>query len=167
MDQELGVQAGDLVNALSRGELSKLFFTFGEERFSQRIADAIIRARQSGPIQTTTELASIVSRVVPNKQEKINPATRVFQALRIAVNDELNSLKEALPKALALLETGGRLVIISFHSLEDRIVKETFKEFKDKGLGTIITKKPIVPSIEEIAQNSRSRSSKLRVFEKL
>lgn len=167
MDQELGVKAADLVNALNRGELSQLFFTLGEERFAHRIADAIVRARQAGPIQTTSELVSIVNSVVPKRREGINPATKVFQALRIAVNDELNSLKEALPKALNLLSAGGRLAVISFHSLEDRIVKETFKEFAEKSLGIIITKKPIIPSSEEIEENNRSRSSKLRVFEKI
>jgi len=167
MDQELGVKAADLVNALNRGELSQLFFTLGEERFAHRIADAIVRARQAGPIQTTAELVSIVNSVVPKKREGINPATKVFQALRIAVNDELNSLKDALPKALNLLSAGGRLAVISFHSLEDRIVKEIFKEFAEKGLGVIVTKKPIIPSIKEIEENNRSRSSKLRVFKKV
>jgi len=167
MDQELSVKAGDLVNGLTRGELNQLFLSLGEERFAHRIADAIVRARQSGLIQTTTELVSIINRVVPRQQGGINPATKAFQALRIAVNDELNNIKEVLPKALSLLEPGGRLVVISFHSLEDRIIKNMFKEFEEEGLGKIITKKPIVPSDEEIEANSRSRSSKLRVFEKI
>jgi len=107
-----------------------------------------------------------VRKAVPFSKKGINPATQVFQALRIAVNDELNNLIEALPRVISLLEKRGRVAVISFHSLEDRIVKRAFLEFEEKGLGTIITKKPIVPSLEEIEQNSRSRSSKLRVFEK-
>jgi 16S rRNA (cytosine1402-N4)-methyltransferase len=167
MDQELGVKAGDLLNVLTKGELYELFTKFGEERFAYAISNSIVRARQIKRIETTTDLVGIINRVVPKGKESINPATRVFQALRIAVNDELNNITEALPKALELLKSKGRIVVISFHSLEDRIIKNTFKEWEEKGFGTIITKKPIVPSESEIEVNNRSRSSKLRVFEKI
>ncbi len=171
MDKDLSVKAGDLVNVLTKNELIELFTKLGEERFTRVIVARIIEARKIKRIETTAELAEIIRRAVPfikkGQSAGRNPATQVFQALRIAVNDELNSLIEALPKAVSLLESGGRLAIISFHSLEDRIVKRAFIDFEEKGLGTIITKKPIVPTEEEIAKNNRSRSSKLRVFEKL
>ncbi len=128
MDQTLSVKAKDLVNALSVSELQKLFEKLGEEPFSQRIAKAIVENR---PIETTKELADVVYRVVTRRQPGIHPATKVFQALRIAVNDELHVLEEALPKALSLLQSGGRLVVISFHSLEDRQVKERFRELAE------------------------------------
>jgi 16S rRNA (cytosine1402-N4)-methyltransferase len=167
MDQELGVKAGDLLNVLTKGELYELFTKFGEERFAYAISNSIVSSRKVKRIETTTDLVGIINRVVPKGKESINPATRVFQALRIAINDELNNITEALPKALALLKTNGRIVVISFHSLEDRIIKNTFKEWEENGRGTIITKKPIVPSTDEIERNNRSRSSKLRVFEKV
>ena len=166
MDMDLTVKAGDLVNILTKGELYELFTKLGEERFAHTISNSIVRARKIKRIETTSELVSIISRSVPKKQGEIHPATRVFQALRIAVNDELNSIREAMPIAVKLLETKGRLAVISFHSLEDRIIKNMFKEFAEKEFGTIITKKPVVPSLEEIESNKRSRSSKLRVFEK-
>ncbi len=166
MDTNLGVKAKDLINGLSKGELYELFTKLGEERFSHPIVDSIIRSRRIKPIETTEELSEIVRRAVPNRWEKIHPATRVFQALRIAVNDELQNLKDALPKSISLLEGGGRLAILSFHSLEDRIVKNTFKIFEEQGLGKVVTKKPVIATAEEIAQNARSRSAKLRVFEK-
>ncbi len=167
MDKDLHVKAGDLVNVLTKSELTDLFTKLGEERFTRLIVSRIVEARKVKRIETTAELANIIRRAVPFSKKGINPATKVFQALRIAVNDELNNLIEALPKALTLLESGGRLAVISFHSLEDRIVKRSFLEFEEKGLGSIITKKPLIPTEEEIAANSRSRSSKLRVFEKL
>lgn len=167
MDRELNVSAGDLVNVLTKTELSDLFFKFGEEWHARSISESIVRARKIKRIETTTELAEIVRRAVPSSKKGINPATKVFQALRIAVNDELHVVSDALPKALQLLEKGGRLVVISFHSLEDRIVKHTFIDFENKGLGKIITKKPVIPSDEEIERNSRSRSSKLRVIERI
>lgn len=166
MDQSLQVKAADLVNVLSKNEMAELFLRLGEEWKAKQIADAIVKARQVSPITTTTELSRIVSKVVPGGKPGINPATKVFQALRIAVNDELNNLQEVLPKAVALLEPGGRLAIISFHSLEDRIVKNAFREFENQGLGTIITKKPMVPTKEEAEVNKRARSAKLRIFEK-
>ena len=166
MDQDLSVKAGDLINGLTKGELQALFIKLGEERFARSISQSIINARQNRPIQTTSELAEIIRRAVPSSKKGIHPATRVFQALRIAVNDELQSLTEALPKAVGLLEQKGRMAVISFHSLEDRIVKQAFLAFAEKGLGNIITKKPIIPSEKEMEANKRSRSAKLRVFEK-
>ena len=166
MDQKLQIKASDLINILTKGELYELFTKLGEERFARSIANCIVRARRVSPIKTTAELSAIVSEAVPIKDGKINPATRVFQALRIAVNDELNSLRETLPEAVSLLEPGGRMCVISFHSLEDRIVKNAFKSFEEQELGRVITKKPVLPGASEVEANKRSRSAKLRVFEK-
>lgn len=169
MDQRLSVKARDLVNGLTERELYELFEKFGEEHHSWAIAHAICRTRQIKPITTCNELARICSRVQPKKGkfDRTHPATRVFQALRIVVNDELNNLKEALPQALDILESKGRLSIISFHSLEDRIVKNFFKDQEKKGNLKIITEHPFVPTEKEIAQNPRSRSAKLRIGEKI
>lgn len=161
------VKAVELINGLTKGELHELFTKLGEERFAFAISNSIVRARRVKPIETTRELAEIVEKAVGRQFGKVHPATRVFQALRIAVNDELNNIRQALPKGLDLLESRGRIVAISFHSLEDRIVKESFKVFEDKGLGKIVTKKPITPSEDEIKRNVRSRSAKMRVFQKL
>ncbi len=166
MDQDLGVKAADLVNILTRGELYELFTKLGEEYNARAIAERIVQARKVGPITTTTELVEIVKGELRGTF-KINPATKVFQALRIAINDEINSLKEGLPKAFDLLEKGGRMVVISFHSLEDRIVKNQFKEWYEKGSGKIVTKKPVTPTRDEVIRNKRSRSSKMRIIEKL
>ena len=157
MDRELGVRALDLIKILTKGELSEIFTKFGEETRAWAISNAIVRARSIKPIETTTDLAKIVL-AIGGKSKK------VFQALRIAVNDELNSILEALPKALGLLKENGRLCVISFHSLEDRIVKKKFLEFEEKGMGRIITKKPIIPTEDEIEGNKRARSAKLRIF---
>ncbi|HSW48248.1 MAG TPA: 16S rRNA (cytosine(1402)-N(4))-methyltransferase RsmH [Candidatus Saccharimonadales bacterium] len=167
MDSGLSVKARDLVNSLTKRELVELFTKLGEEHKAPVIAEEIIRARAIEPIITTLELVAIVKRAAPSNNFKINPATKVFQALRIAVNDEFNNLRESLPKAFELLETHGRLSVIAFHSLEDRIVKQQFRKWDKNGLGQVITKKPIVPSDEEIKTNNRSRSAKLRVIEKI
>ncbi len=167
MDQTLNVKAADLINILTKGEMYELFTKLGEEWGARPIIESIISARQIKPIETTSELAQIIRKVAPRSKSESNPATRIFQALRIAVNDELNSLREVLPKAVALLSPGGRLAVISFHSLEDRIVKHTFKDFESKELGKIITKKPVIPGEDEVERNKRSRSAKLRVFEKI
>lgn len=167
MDQRLTVTAKDLVNGLHKGELYDLFTRYGEEHFARRIAENIIQARSIAPITTTSELAKIVERSYPRGYHKVHPATKVFQALRIAVNDELHSLQEALPKAIQLLAQQGRLVVISFHSLEDKIVKESFKKAEEEGLGKVITDKPIEPMDIEKEENPRSGSSKLRIFEKI
>lgn len=154
MDPDLAVLAADLVNGLNSGELFELFTKLGEEKFAKKIANEIILERSKNKITTTLQLAHLIEKVV-GKHGKINPATKVFQALRIAVNDELNALKEALPQALELLDNKGIMIVISFHSLEDRIVKHFFK-----------SKNLITPSPEEISINPRSRSAKMRVFKK-
>ncbi len=167
MDKELEIKAGDLVNILTKGELYDLFTKLGEERFSRAIVAGIVGARKIKKIETTGELAEIIRKAVPFAKKGMHPATKVFQALRIAVNDELHSLQESLPRAVSLLAPGGCLAVISFHSLEDRIVKHSFREFEEKGWGEIMTKKPIIPSEKEIEENARARSAKLRVFKKL
>lgn len=168
MDPSLKVTAADLVNGLNRGELEELFLKLGDENYARRIAQAIIKARNVNPIKTCNELAEIIIKVKPRrgKFDRIHPATRCFQALRIAVNDELNNLREALPQALDILKPKGRLVVISFHSGEDKIVKHFFINEEKKERVRIITKKPIRPTPEEIEQNPRSHSAKLRVTEK-
>jgi len=165
MDPELGVTAADLINGLGKNELKKLFQKLGEEKLAGRLAEAVVGARRLKPIVTCRQLAEVVLKVKP-KKGKIHPATQIFQALRIAVNDELNNLKEALPQILEILKSGGRLGIISFHSGEDRIAKNFLKEKENLGEVKIITKKPIVPGEEETRQNPRSRSAKLRIGEK-
>ena len=160
-----GEPASRLVNRLSAEHLADLIFHYGEERFSRRIARAVVDARHHEPIQTSRQLAAIVSRAVPRVAhgQRIDPATRTFQALRIAVNDELKSLDIALRRLPDCLKPGGRLAIISFHSLEDRRVKEAFRD--DPRL-TAITRKPITPHEAEVARNPRSRSAKLRIAER-
>lgn len=167
MDQSAAVSAADLVNGLTRGELQELFEKYGEETHAKKIAEAISKAREVKKIETTGELAAIVKRGYPLGFYKIHPATKVFQALRIAVNDELNSIKDALPKAFELLEAGGRIAVISFHSLEDRIVKQTFVQLETDKKARILTHKPIEATEKEMEENRRSRSAKLRIIEKL
>ena len=168
MDPGLALSAKDLINVLNEGELYELFYKLGEEKFSRRFARAVCRARRVKPIETCLELAEIIVKAAPEgKRGRIHPATRVFQALRIAVNDELNSLRTALPKALEILNPQGRIVIISFHSLEDRIVKEFFLEQEKKRRLKIITKKPVIPDNKEVSLNSRARSAKLRSAERV
>ena len=163
MDPNLAVRALDLINVLSRKEVYELFSSLGEEKNSWALADALVRARQIEKITTTRQLAQIVERVT-GRVDKIHPATRVFQALRIAVNDELSALQDGLNQVIDLIESKGHVVVISFHSLEDRIVKNTFKMWKSNGLGEALTKKPIVASSKEVRDNPRSRSAKMRVF---
>ena len=176
-----GPTAQDLVNRMSTMELADLFYRFGDERHSRRIASAIVDQR---PITSTRQLAELVARVKPapaRGARRIHPATRVFQALRIAVNQELQALERALPIAVDLLRPGGRLAVISFHSLEDRIVKRTFRSLATSmtappgmaSMGerraqiTLVNRKPIRPTREEMLANPRSRSAKLRVVQKL
>jgi len=160
-----GPSAADLVNRLPEAELAQLFFDLGEERFSRRISRRIVEARRVEPIRTTGQLADLVRRSVParNRHGPIDPATRVFQALRIAVNDELGQLDVALKLVPAVLSAGGRAAVISFHSLEDRRVKWAFKT--DPRL-TVLTKKPVTATAQEVAVNPRARSAKLRVVER-
>lgn len=169
MDQAATIPtAADLVNGLHEGELAELFFKLGEENFSRPIARAIVEKRQLNKIETTDQLARIilsVRRRIPS--DRTHPATRVFQALRIAVNDELNSLREAIPASFDILDSGGRLVVISFHSLEDRIVKDYFQRFEKSSKAQLINKKPITATEKEEEENPRSRSSKLRILQKI
>ena len=164
MDRRSGETAGQVVNQEDENELADLIYEFGEERRSRRIARAIVRAR---PISTTAELAQVISAAAPSmKGDKIHPATRTFQALRIRVNDELGEIRSLLESAPSLLKPGGRLVLISFHSLEDRLVKDAFREAGRDGIFEVLTKKPVVATEQEQMRNPRSRSAKLRAAEK-
>ena len=182
MDPSHGESALTLVNEMDPVELANILYRYGEERRSRAIAKAIAREREVAPIETTGRLANIVA-AVPGmgRMRNIHPATRTFQALRIAVNDELAAIEEAVPAGVARLAPGGRMVVISFHSLEDRIVKRGFRELERPcrcpkempecrcGLvsaGKVITRRPLIPTEEEAERNPRSRSAKLRIFEK-
>jgi 16S rRNA (cytosine1402-N4)-methyltransferase len=162
-DPTQGKPAWKLLQRLTERELADLIYEFGEERFSRRLARRIVEQQHERPIRTAAELAALVRRAVPRSADKIDPATRTFQALRIAVNRELESLDQALAHIPDHLRPGGRLAIISFHSLEDRRVKEAFRS--DERLG-VLTKKPLRPTDEEVHANPRSRSAKLRVAER-
>ena len=162
MDPRLKITAGDLINGLNKGELAELFFKLGNEKYSRKLADAICKERRIKPIENSEELVKIICQVV-GKSGKIHPATRSFLALRLAVNDELNNLKTGLAQAIDLIKKGGRIVVISFHSGEDRIVKLFFKKKAIENKLMIVTKKPITPGLTEIKSNPRSRSSKMRV----
>ena len=162
-DKESEKTAEEIINRYSAKDLEKLFHDYGQERFSKRIAEAIVRAR---PIHSSLELAKIIAKAVPQRF-KIHPATRIFQALRIAVNDELFNLEQALPKAVKLIARGGRVVVVSYHSLEDKIVKNIFKEEARMRKVKILTKKPVEPEENEIKANPSSRSARLRVVEKI
>ena len=161
--------AKKILNYYSASEIERILKEYGEEQFAQSIAKNIVEIRKFKPIQTTPQLVEIIKRAVPSwyQHRKIHFATKTFQALRIAVNDELNNLKNVLPQALKILKPEGRLVVISFHSLEDRIVKNFFRENSKENLIKILTKKPIKPTVEEIKINPRSRSAKLRASLKL
>lgn len=169
MDKSLQLSAYDIVNKFSEQELSDIIKEYGEERFHKRIARYIKQSRSKKKIETTRELAEIVHKAIGygHGKERIDTATRTFQALRIAVNDELSSLEEGLKKALVLLKSGGKIAIISFHSLEDRIVKNIFRENARLGALKIITKKPLYPASAEVIRNPRSRSAKLRIAERI
>ena len=161
--------AKEIVNTWEERNLADIIYGYGEERFSRRIAKAIVEARKENEIKTTFELVKIIEGSVPGsyKRGKIHFATRTFQALRIAVNDELGALEEGLAGGLKILKNEGRMGVISFHSLEDRIVKRFFREMKDEGKIKIINKKPIIAGKEELILNKRSRSAKLRIIEKI
>jgi 16S rRNA (cytosine1402-N4)-methyltransferase len=168
MDRTQGEPASKLINTLSQGELERILRRYGEGRWARRIAKAIVRYRQKNPILTTTQLRDIILSAVLKPPRRIHPATKAFQAIRIAVNDELNNLGKVIRDGIPLVKSGGRLCIISFHSLEDRIVKETFRQYqKPPALIAIVTKKPISPSRGEISENPRARSAKLRVAERV
>lgn len=184
MDKSSAKTAHVLVNTLTADELERIFKEYGEERFARKVASAIVKARSIKPVDTTLELAGLVADAIPKRfhAKGIHPATKVFQALRIAVNAELDDLKDGIEAAIKALKKGGRLVIISFHSLEDRIVKEGFREMASPcvcpprfphcvcgraPVARIITKKAVTPSEDEIKSNPRARSAKLRAIEKL
>ena len=171
LDSRRTQTAADLVNALGERELADLIYEFGEERYSRRIARAVVAARANERIERTTELAEIVSNAMPAAVKRtrrgVHPATRTFQALRIAVNDEMGSLDRLLEKLPDLLAPGGRAGIISFHSLEDRRVKRAFASWADTGRAKTLSRKPVTPAEDESAANPRSRSAKLRGIERM
>lgn len=164
MDQRLGVQAKDLLAIIPEKQLCQLFFEMGGETDAKRIAKAI--KASPTPITTTGQLSQLVQKVKGKQHSKLNPATKVFQALRIAVNTELDNISQALPQALQIVKKGGVIVTIAFHEGEDKIVKHTFKSWEATGKGTVTTKKPLTPSAEELEENKRARSAKMRIFEK-
>lgn len=181
MDTRTEVNASDLLNAASEAQLAAVFLRYGEERRARAIARAVVRARQRQPLATTTDLVRVVEQVLGPKRGPTHPATRVFQALRIYVNRELENLERGLAAAVQRLKSGGRIVVIAYHSLEDRIVKHFFQRLGSacicppalpvcacgrKDELRVITKRPVVPSPEELAANPRSRSAKMRVAEK-
>ena len=169
LDKESYISAYDLVNHLSEGEISSILKTFGEERFHNRIASFLVKERSVKPISTTQDLTDVVLKAIPYRYQshKIHPATRAFQAFRIAVNRELEALDIALDKAIHFLKRKGRICVISFHSLEDRIVKEKFRKFSIAGELKLITKKPLRPAIDEMRKNIRCRSARLRAAERI
>ena len=170
MDQSAGQTAADLIRNTSEQTLADIIFKYGEERQSRRIARAIVEARRTSPVTSTGALASIVRRSLRRRgYTRIDPATRTFQAIRIWVNQELEGLEVALEAMCRRLRTGARLVVISFHSLEDRIVKHTFRALERGGKVAIrvLTKRPVIPQDEEVEQNPRARSAKLRVAERV
>jgi len=169
MAQTAGPTAADLLAEIDETDLANVIYRYGEERFSRRIARAIVEARHAGPIATTGRLAEIVRRAIPRKgYQRIDPATRTFQALRIWVNRELDGLDTFLVAASRLLRTGARLAVITFHSLEDRIVKHAFRGLAaGEAAIRVLTRKPVVPSDAEVARNPRARSAKLRAIERL
>lgn len=183
MDRQQTVSAFEIVNGYSKEQLTKVFYSYGEEKWSSRIADFIVKARESSAIEDTQQLVDIIKAAIPASARRTgpHPAARVFQAIRIEVNGELERLGQSMQSIVSIMKDGGRLCVITFHSLEDRIIKQAFKKLEDpcecpkkapcvcgkKPLGKIITKKPMLPSGQEIDENPRSRSAKLRVFEKM
>lgn len=182
MDPSASLTAEEIINTWSEGDLARLFRDYGEEKRWRQAARAVVIARQEKRIETTFELADILKRAIPLHKKGIHPATLVFQALRISVNAELEVLETAIPAAIVLLAPGGRLGIISFHSLEDRIVKNIMRfaasdKMNTDGIGGVfldkdptvrqVTRKPVMPGLEEVSANPRSRSAKLRVIEKI
>jgi 16S rRNA (cytosine1402-N4)-methyltransferase len=171
MDPALEESAADLLNSRGESELADIFYYYGEERRSRRLARTAVERRARSPFRTSTDLVDAVIRALGPKRGRIHPATRIFQALRIAVNDELEALREGLRGAAAILAPGGRLAVISFHSLEDRIVKQFFRGPEGEAASAwplrALTPKPLVPGADEITANPRARSAKLRVAERI
>lgn len=164
MDQRLGVSAKDILALIPEKQLAEAFSIYGGESDAWKIAKAI--KRSPTPVTTTSQLAELVERVKHGRSGKLHPATKVFQALRIVVNSELDEIESALPQALKLIQPRGRIVTISFHEGEDRLVKNYFRTWESEGKGTNLTQSPLTPSQEELEDNQRARSAKMRVFEK-
>lgn len=158
--------AGDLVNHLSESSLADLLWSLGEERFAKSIAKSVVAQRENAPIETTAQLVEAIGEGTPSwyQHRRIHPATKTFQALRIAANDELGALRDGLSSAIERVPLGGRIAVISFHSIEDRIVKVMFRDAVEAGKGSLVQRKPIVPSAEENTKNPRARSAKLRLY---
>lgn len=165
--KEIKITAFEIINYFSREELIEILETYGEEKSAEKIADAIIQERKRKKITTTKELSEIVSKVKKTREKKIHPATQTFLALRTFINQELENLKEGLQQAFDILEPGGRIVIISFHGLEDRVIKEFVRRYKKEKRIKVITKNTVKPNKKEVKKNPRSRSAKLRAIEKL
>lgn len=167
-EAEEGKTAADVINSATEETLSEIFHTLGEERFARPIARGIVKARSRERILTTSQLVDVILESTPSwyHTRRIHPATKTFQALRLYVNDELGALREGLTGAVNRLSSKGRIAVITFHSLEDRIVKNFFRDAAHEGVGTVLTKKPIEPSKEELMHNPRARSAKLRIFER-
>jgi 16S rRNA (cytosine1402-N4)-methyltransferase len=166
MDRSQGQTAAHVVNTFPESKLSQIFWEFGEERWARKIARRIVRERRKGPISSTTQFARLICDTIGGRRERIHPATRCFQALRIFVNSEIQALQKALCIVYDYLSPTARIVVISFQSLEDRVVKEAFRGEEDKGRVRILTPKVVRPGAEEVARNPRSRSAKLRVAER-
>lgn len=166
LDRTESITAADIVNFWDEAVIADMIYAYGDEHRSRAIARAIIAARKLHPIETTTELADIIADVIP-RTGKIHPATRTFQALRIVVNDEMAAIRDGIETIFARLTPGGRLAIITFHSGEDRIVKESFRNLVAEEKGVLVVKKPLVPEDDEAKSNPRSRSAKLRIIQKL
>lgn len=166
MDQTGSLTAWDVINKYSERELERILREYGDEPFSRRIAREIVRQRGKKTIDTCKELAGLIKRIIP-RHGRLHPATQVFQAIRIEVNKEIDELREGLSQALELLKSGGRICVISYHSGEDRVVKNFFREKQHAGILRIVTKKPILPSLEEVSRNPSSRSARLRGGEKI
>jgi 16S rRNA (cytosine1402-N4)-methyltransferase len=165
MDQGQPTTAEDLLNRLSRDELQRIFKDYGEERFSGRVARNIVEKREQQELKTTGQLKELVAKAIPTWKKR-ESVTRIFQALRIAVNHELSALESGLSDALNMLKPGGRLVVISYHSLEDRIAKQLMRAAKQEGKARLLTKRPVQAQAPEIASNPRARSAKLRALER-
>ncbi len=160
--------AHDVVNDWKEEDIANVIYAYGEERQSRKIAKAIVEAREEAPIVSSGQLAEVISRVIKkNPRVRIHPATKTFQALRIVVNDELEVVEKFIDAAFSILEPQGRLAVITFHSLEDRVVKHRFRSLKDDGQAVLVTKKPVTASAEELQDNPRARSAKLRIVEKI